>query len=450
MKTLNKPKHLHILAAIMTAILLACGSSPNVKNETDNSNTFSKWDGVSTEPLVKINDSTYEIRSAAQFAAFAQQKSYPANNTYILKTHIDLAGHKWTPIGISSDTYSFHGTFDGSGFIIKGLKLPDLSYCTGLFGIISEYYNYETDKVEQHSIIKNLKIEILNSVISSTIITHAGALAGVASSDVTITMVSVSGGKLSIKSSALPGENDLSGGQIFVGGIVGENYASISQSASNINITAIASTITSMGAGGIAGQNNGSITSCYATGDITAEACIAGAGGIVGYNQGKIISCYASGAITSKNEAVPEEEYEYNHNHSAAGGIAGEIECVEYNTNTHANISMCVALNKAIGATGGPFFTGRIIGKNNDSTLTNNIANKDIKLTQNGKPITNFTEAKHGIGINLSSLTRTTYTSTGTINANSGGKIISGGLGWDPNIWDFPENSYPALKWLKK
>ena len=53
-------------------------------------------------------------------------------------------------------------------------------------------------------------------------------------------------------------------------------------------------------AGGLAGSSRGTITSCYATGPVTASSY---AGGLTGYNAGVITLCYATGPVTATQYA---------------------------------------------------------------------------------------------------------------------------------------------------
>ena len=117
---------------------------------------------------------------------------------------------------------------------------------------------------------------------------------------------------------------------------------------------------------------------------------------------------------------------------ASSGGIVG-------NSNS-GNIEKCTSLNNSIIGTAGK--TARIVGNlTGSATATNNAAN--INMLVNSSTVANSN--KDGIGINPVLLTESIYTGTGTLTANTSGAITSGGLGWDPNIWDFTSR-YPKLE----
>lgn len=103
---------------------------------------YNVWDGtsVSTEFVrYGTEHNPYEINSGADLAYLAQRVNGGEDfkGLYFKMTaDIDLGGHKWTPIGVSSP---FSGTFDGNGKTIKGLNVVHdggARNYTGLFGLV--------------------------------------------------------------------------------------------------------------------------------------------------------------------------------------------------------------------------------------------------------------------------------------------------------------------------
>ena len=407
---------------------------------TNAQSTYSVWDGKTTQALAAPKGNVYEIRSAAQLAALAKDTSQTAGKTYILKANIDLAGHDWQPIGIDPDPVPldeigtagpaidpveklFCGNFDGGGFTIKGLKLPDAKY-SGLFGYIRGVSQ------KQKSVIKNLQVELFDSIVTGTKLECAGVLAGNAI-NVAISNISVAG-NMHIKATQ----------SVSVGGITGLlSRGNISVSASNINLT-VETADGNAHAGGIAGLNSGIISSCYSTGNIKAEPLYyAYAGGIAAYNHNadgsaKITSCYAAGDIT----AVSKQSW------SHAGGIVGMMD-------EGTTIENCAALNKNVITTApnGKSFAGRVAGLESQGTFKNNAANFDMLVKQNEQQTKDFNNnTRHGVSVKLAALTGPTsasiYVRAGTLKANTNGAITAGGLGWDPKIWAFPEGRLPKLR----
>lgn len=58
-----------------------------------------------------------------------------SGKTIKLTADIDLGNQAWTPIGNGDSSFAFFGTFDGNGYTISGLNVPDTN-APGLFGCI--------------------------------------------------------------------------------------------------------------------------------------------------------------------------------------------------------------------------------------------------------------------------------------------------------------------------
>ena len=185
-----------------------------------------------------------------------------------LTADIDLTGKDWTPIGTDYDN-SYTGTFDGGGHTITGLTITTKDQFVGLFGYLN-----------RAGTVKNVVMEGIQ-ITSNHMFGNTGGVAGFSWG--TIENCSVSGSVSGTK---------------FVGGVVGAQKAG--------SITGCSSSATVKGTvdvGGVAGEKWGSMTACYATGNVTLEIDparnIAG-GGLVGFNGGSsVLACYATGNVTS-------------------------------------------------------------------------------------------------------------------------------------------------------
>ena len=95
---------------------------------------YDAWDGTITMPA----GPTYTITSAAELAGIANaaQTNNFAGATISLEEDIDLAGHKWTPIG--SAATPFKGTFKGNGHLVRGFRTFDATDGVGLFGHVAD------------------------------------------------------------------------------------------------------------------------------------------------------------------------------------------------------------------------------------------------------------------------------------------------------------------------
>ena len=191
-----------------------------------------------------------------------------------LDKNIDLTGKDWTPIGTSFDN-SYTGTFDGGGHTITGLTITTKDQFVGLFGYLN-----------RAGTVKNVVMEGVQ-ITSNQI--YGGSIGGVVGySWGTIENCSVSGSV---------------SGTVYVGGVVGVQIGG--------SITGCSSSATVKGTvdvGGVAGEKWGSMTACYATGNVTLEIDspknLSG-GGLVGFNGGSsVLACYATGNVTSTGSST--------------------------------------------------------------------------------------------------------------------------------------------------
>ena len=190
-----------------------------------------------------------------------------------LDKNIDLTGKDWTPIGTSFDN-SYTGTFDGGGHTITGLTVTTNDEYAGLFGWLN-----------RAGTVKNVVMEGIQ-ITSNHMFGNTGGVAGFSWG--TIENCSVSGSVSGTK---------------CVGGVVGAQKAG--------SITGCSSSATVKGTvdvGGVAGEKWGSMTACYATGNVTLEIDspknLSG-GGLVGFNGGSsVLACYATGNVTSTGSST--------------------------------------------------------------------------------------------------------------------------------------------------
>ena len=117
-------------------------------------NAADAWDGTTDTSWYNYEQTTFEISTAAQLAGLATLVNGTAkdagNNpiaaanfkdkTIKLTADIDLGNQAWTPIGNENGfaaKLAFSGTFNGDGYTVSGLNVPD-TYFPGLFGQISK------------------------------------------------------------------------------------------------------------------------------------------------------------------------------------------------------------------------------------------------------------------------------------------------------------------------
>ena len=190
-----------------------------------------------------------------------------------LDKNIDLTGKGWTPIGTSFDN-SYKGTFDGGGHTITGLAVTTNDQFVGLFGYLN-----------RAGTVKNVVMEGIQ-ITSNHGSSQAGGVVGLSRG--TIENCSVSGSV---------------SGTDCVGGVVGSQKAG--------SIIGCSSSATVKGkhyVGGVAGEKWGTMTACYATGNVTLEIASQKnnfGGGVVGLNGGsRVLACYATGNVTSTGSST--------------------------------------------------------------------------------------------------------------------------------------------------
>jgi hypothetical protein len=197
-------------------------------------------------------------------------------------------GKGWQPMGTIAVNDAFVGSFDGQGYEICDLFInrPDESD-VGLFGV-----------VEELGVIENVGV--------------------VANGNVT-------------------GYDD-------VGGLVGKNEGTVSNSYSTGNVTG------NLNVGGLVGYNFnvGTVTDSYATGSVTGEDNV---GGLVGWNRKTMSNSYATGNVTGDDNV---------------GGLIGK------NSDTASN-------SYATGSVTGEDNVGGLVGRNDDgSTASNSYATGNV------------------------------------------------------------------------
>ena len=224
------------------------------------------------------NTNTYTVYNADGLMNVAELVNGGKTDINItLDKNIDLTGKVWTPIGTDYDN-AYTGTFDGGGHTITGLTVTTNDEYAGLFGYLGNFGNAAAT-------VKNVVMEGIQITCNH----RSGYVGGVAGfSWGTIENCSVSGSVSGTK---------------CVGGVVGAQKAG--------SITGCSSSATVKGTvdvGGVAGEKWGSMTACYATGNVTLEIDspknLSG-GSLVGFNGGSgVLACYATGNVTSTGSST--------------------------------------------------------------------------------------------------------------------------------------------------
>lgn len=395
---------------------------------------YGKYGDIGTNGTdVSVSGTTYTVNTARGLAWIAwvtnegKTKSgnigetytdyYPASSgfkdcTVTLASNISLATpaqgvasdfkNNWMPIGTYSYTSAsdytkcFQGTFNGNDKTITGMTISSASVeYIGLFGYLSGATVRDLTMADGEG-SNNIN---LATITGSANIYRLGSIAGY-----------VKNGKIINCHNRCAVSFSVSGKRGDVGGIAGTIINSVLSACSNSGAITINGP-TAMGGGIVGVSTKSSIASCFNTGkiDVTAGSGTAYAGGIMGGDGGsgegnKILHCYSTGNITATatqsctsggiaggaqyvvieycfaTGAVSAESPDKS-NGAYAGGIIGWS-----GSGNGVTVKDCLALNtggmKALGTgTTSEKLAGRIIGKKNNATLSNNYASTKIQLT---------------------------------------------------------------------
>ena len=257
-----------LLSMLMLVSLMPTAFADDATNtveKTENEETISSVIGDGTK------DSPYLISTEEELLAVANDlRAY-----YELQNDITLTSD-WTPMG------TFSGSFNGNGYTISGINIPDVRNYTGT-GF------FETNQ----GTIKNLTVH--TTIYTSNAWGYYGGLAANNSGIITNCHAVVD---MNISCSC-----DINH-PMRVGGLVASNDGGTIKNCSVTESSIITSGTGKFAApntGGIAGWNfyDGTISSCYFSGTVSGDMT----GGITGWNYELIERCHSDGSITNSDDA---------------------------------------------------------------------------------------------------------------------------------------------------
>lgn len=315
------------------------------------------WDGISiSEPMIvsqEESDETggiynglvdyYKISKASELAWFAiHVNSGNRLACAILTSDIDLGNFEWTPIGNSTSSNRYGGTFDGFGYRIEGLYINANATYQALFGYMNE------------GNIKNITVE--GDIINTKNYTAGlvGYVNGATKFENCINEVNVSGAQ-------------------YTAGLFGyiNNNTTIINCHNKGNITATSSTI-----GGIAGQIQTGTTSIIDiasnSGNITSSSN--NVGGIVGSAAAtKISNVINTGNIKGNTNYVAG----ISSNTSADGSIQNALNIGNIITNSQTYIGNAINGNISISVNENCYSIKSETGYGDDSEDKQTIVNNE-------------------------------------------------------------------------
>ena len=203
-------------------------------------------------------------------------------------------GKGWQPIGTQNDTFT--GIFDGQEYEIRDLfsNRPDENY-VGLFGIV-----YTGGGIEDIGVV-NVNVTG-NSSVGGLVGVNLGTVSNSYSSSNVNGESAEVGGLVGLNGGTVSNSHSSGSvtGQGHVGGLVGGNGATVSNSYSTSNVTGY------YAVGGLVGASSGTANNSYSTGNVTGYQWV---GGLVGGNAGTVSNSYSTGSATGN---------------SSVGGLVGD------------------------------------------------------------------------------------------------------------------------------
>jgi len=260
-------------------------------------------------------------------------------------TEFNLIGYheSYTRRDKSPERTPFAGVFDGNGHAISNFSYTCEDNYVGLFKYIGD----------PNAEIRNLGLSA--PTVDGGTGNFVGGLVGYLE-DGTIRNCYVEGGTVVGNSEVggLAGDNGglvtgcyantIVAGDDDIGGLIGDNSGSISNSYSTGQINGGGRAV-----GGLVGCNSGGVSDCYSTGEVTADTTgvegrrrdFTSAGGLIGSNGGSVWNCHSNGQVTGKDYA---------------GGLVGQNSGI---------VSYCWSTGLATGND----CVGGLVGKNSDTVL---------------------------------------------------------------------------------
>ncbi|RJX50554.1 hypothetical protein DP106_04615 [Halonotius pteroides] len=216
---------------------------------------------------------------------------------YELTSDINASGtSKWNggngfdPIGDSGS--QFTGTFDGADHTISDLSIDRGGTDNiGLFGEV-DGGTIENVGVENADITGNTVVGGLVGRNFGTV-TESYATGNVSGDSAVGGLVGYNSGTINDSYATA----NVSGDNYFVGGLVGQNAATVGESYATGNVSG------SSYVGGLVGDNVGDVTESYATGNVSGTGYV---GGLVGSNSGTVTDSYWDKGTTNQSDAIGE------------------------------------------------------------------------------------------------------------------------------------------------
>ncbi len=234
-----------MLLAFVCAFSLCAGASVTARAEV----TGLYGEGTPESPKLINNVEEFMFFVSQTSSADVDVRTEYLSYSYRLANSLDLseALELTTLSPIGSSTAPFNGSFNGNGFIIKGLKVSSGSGNVGLFGYLSSSASIS-------------QLGVVQGVVSAPNGQNVGGLVGYNAGTVSECFY-----------------NGSVNGYSAIGGLVGYNEGKVEFSFANANVSVANDYL-----GGIIGRNNGSLSYSYSLSKVNATATQQNVGALIG------------------------------------------------------------------------------------------------------------------------------------------------------------------------
>ncbi len=310
--------------------------------------TYTGWDFANVWDIVEgqsypylrvLGETVYpvvvekEIRGLEELAKIGRDWDYPMDGRYKLMVDIDASETIGWDGGKGFKPLVLAGSFDGNGHVIRNLYINRVGEdYVGLFGYVGSGGE-----------VRNLGLENVQvsgrDYVGGLVGENWGTVSGCYSTGSVLGGSSVGG---------LVGRNDsgtisqcyttgnVSGSWDYIGGLVGYNdyYGTVSECYSTGRVSGDGPV------GGLVGRNSGTVSECYSTGSVSGGWYV---GGLVGENYyGTVSECYSVGSVSGSGNV---------------GGLVG---------GNYGIVSQCYSTGKVSGSW---YYIGGLVGWNSGRVL---------------------------------------------------------------------------------
>ena len=398
-------------------------------------NTVDDNGGTSVPSILMNGDgsssSPYEISTASDLQAMQED----LNDNYIVVNDINASctvnwnnGQGFDPIG--EWDVRFAGSLDGQNHTISDLSINRLDDNeVGLFGYISEGGEVKNVGVINVNINGDEKVGGLVGRNYGTV-SNSYSTGNVTGKKLVGGLVGENyNGNISNSYSTgnVTGEGEVGEGE--VGGLVGQNWGTVSNSYSTGNVTG------EKLVGGLVGNNgNSTISNSYSTGNVTGGYDV---GGLVGYDdEGNISNSYSTGNVTGE---------------SNVGGLVGDIYKGNIsNSYSTGNVTGGIRVGGLVGENSGTtvsnsYSTGNVSGDNRVGGLVGDNSGTVSNSYSTGNVIGESFDVGGLVGDNEGTVSNSNGLTTSEMQGSSASSSMSG---FDfTDTWSTVEGDYPELQW---